>query len=179
MRNTRVVVTVLAVAASVLLAAPPAQARTEAKPASATAWPTSRETNKAGPASWSPPRLPTRLPGFTAYRSVTTEERLFQGDGWTVPYEYPTPLMNGCNNYRWTLRWHSRNPDVRVAANWGLNDAGDPSPLGRTVYGGSGQIMADGCTAPMFKFNRALHGNGSNLVDVAIQFKLWHRNDVW
>ncbi len=122
--------------------------------------------------------MPSAIAQFTPHQDVQRDiVRVFHGEGYGTPSAFKGQ-MNDCARAFWTVRWRSLSPDVTVSALRAPYNADevavslrDLGPLPAPATGGylSGFI----CERPVFVFGHALHGNGSNLEDVAVEWQYW------
>jgi hypothetical protein len=129
-----------------------------------------------GPTSTDIPPFPASIDGYDLSGPVQTEEiRVFEPD-------YATPLAfeshpNSCGHQMWVARWRSLNPDVLLRGAAFLYDADevmypttDISSHAPSLYG---YISGFGCERPVVIWGTVTNGNGSNLVDVTVEWQYY------
>ncbi len=128
--------------------------------------------------------LPVSVAGYSTDGVVHRETvRVFDDGLMRLPSTFNSS-GDQCNQAIWTLRWSSRNPDVAVLATYGDPFLADQAPLeGYEIVATppestAGYISGGICFAPVFVFASALNGNGSNLVDVDLEWQYWDATSI-
>lgn len=122
------------------------------------------------------PPFPASIDGYDLTGPAQTEEiRVFEPD-------YATPLSfeshpNSCGHQMWVARWRSLNPDVLLRGAAFLYNADevaypttDITSHAPSLYG---YISGLGCERPAIVWGTVLNGNGSNLVDVTVEWQYY------
>lgn len=123
------------------------------------------------------PPIPAAIEGYAPYDGVQTETvRVFAGSGLATPSGF-SGQMNHCADAFWVARWRSSNPDVVVQGGRAPYDADvveyEPDPALVSAASTAGYIAGYICERPVLLFGLATNGNGSNLVDVAIEWQYY------
>ena len=137
--------------------------------------------NDTFPYSEKAPEFPESIPDYVLADSYGYDYvRLFSESSWEVPIKELDPKRNGgasmsCQPFYWVIRWRSNNPDVIIKTAIGLTDYGkfDKLSSSKTPSGGAGYIEGSSCVVPGFRFDRAINGNRSNLVDLNFEYQIW------
>lgn len=137
------------------------------------------------------PELPEEIPGYIRYEGVdsaglsgtvrTGEIRVFQSESKPeVIWDFST-RMNNCLSTIWVLRWKSTNPDVLIKVSHEIDSYGVPLISGLNPWNApaaaAGIMSNSACLQPGFVFGGSLNGNPSNLVDVALEWSYFDKDE--
>jgi hypothetical protein len=148
------------------------------------------------------PQLPAEISGFVRYDGSdanglsgairTSELRLFEGDLDIRLVPGFTTQMNGCNDAIWVLRWISKNEDIVLQSTnevdgmaiESFEEPPEENPFAPSVADEywfpdattSGIMSGSICSQPGFRFDRAINGNGSTLVDIVLEWSYYDRD---
>lgn len=137
------------------------------------------------------PELPEQIDGYVRYEGIdsaglsgqirTGEIRVFQSESDPeVIWDFST-RMNNCSRTIWVLRWKSTNTDVVIKASHEIDSYGVPLISGLNPWNApaaSAGIMSNSaCLQPGFVFGGAMNGNPSNLVDVALEWSYFDKDE--
>jgi hypothetical protein len=121
--------------------------------------------------------MPSAIAGYRRYDGLMHDEtRAFDGMGAATPLSFRAQ-MDHCADTMWTARWRTLIPDVKVYAIREPSDGDtvhyrvDMTKLGAPAT--AGYLAGTICQRPGFVFARALNGNGSNPVDVVVDWQYW------
>ena len=130
-----------------------------------------------GPTSTDIPPFPASIDGYDLSGPVQTEEiRVFEPD-------YATPLSfeshgNSCGHQMWVARWRSLNPDVLLRGAAFLYDADEvvypTKDIDSHTPSRYGYISGFACERPVVIWGAVTNGNGSNLVDVTVEWQYYN-----
>lgn len=163
-----------------------------AKPATSTTTPVA--TGEPFIESYDPndlPELPEEITGYIRYEGVdsaglsgpirTGEVRVFESESDPeVHWDFSTRISN-CFSTIWVLRWKSTNRDVVIQASHEIDVYGVPLTGGLNPWNApaaaAGIMSNSACFQPGFVFGGALNGNRSNLVDVALEWSYFDKDE--
>lgn len=163
-----------------------------AKPATSTTTPVA--TGEPFTESYDPnglPELPEEITGYVRYEGVdsaglsgpirTGEVRVFESESDPeILWDFSTRISN-CFSTIWVLRWKSTNPDVLIQASHEIDVYGVPLTGGLNPWNApaaaAGIMSNSACFQPGFVFGGALNGNRSNLVDVALEWSYFDKDE--